>query len=179
MFSSFKHKKECFLLLNSLSWISSCSYSCRCPRSTSVAPSLFLRALSSRSSLLFDFSASRSSLVRLFTAGKRLRHPHTQHLRHPSQNCLQQNINKSKRWRRTCPVTCLSLPAPWRCPPERTRRRRPVWISWRRTGRRLVEEHPGDEPLGGERTHEEQLMRQHEAAFKQTHGLKKVKTTTI
>lgn len=49
-----------------------CTYSCKLPRSTRVAPSLFLRARSSLSSLLFDFSASRSSLVRLFTAGIKL-----------------------------------------------------------------------------------------------------------
>lgn len=48
------------------------TYSCKLPRSTRVAPSLFLRARSSLSSLLFDFSASRSSLVRLFTAGIKL-----------------------------------------------------------------------------------------------------------
>lgn len=48
------------------------TYSCKPPRSTRVDPSLFLRARSSLSSLLFDFSASRSSLVRLFTAGIKL-----------------------------------------------------------------------------------------------------------
>lgn len=42
-----------------------------------VAPSLFLRALSSLSILQWDFSASKSSLVRLFTAGIKLNGPGT------------------------------------------------------------------------------------------------------
>lgn len=46
--------------------------SCKLLRSTRVSASFFLRAFSSLSSLLCVFSASRCSLVKLFTAGKKL-----------------------------------------------------------------------------------------------------------
>lgn len=48
------------------------SYSCKLFRSIMASPNLPLRALSFLSIVLFDFSASRSSLVRLFTAGMKL-----------------------------------------------------------------------------------------------------------
>lgn len=48
------------------------TYSCKLLRSTRVSASFFLRAFSSLSSLLCVFSASRCSLVKLFTAGKKL-----------------------------------------------------------------------------------------------------------
>lgn len=123
---------------------SSGSYSCKVLRSTRVAPSLFLRARSSLSSLLFDFSASRSSLVRLFTAGIKLDETWSSGKLPTRKKTVTENRFQQRGWQCTCPAMCLGLQAPWRCPLTQTSNQTRALTSSHRRGQPLEGELPGD-----------------------------------
>lgn len=122
------------------------TYSCKLLRSTRVSASFFLRAFSSLSSLLCVFSASRCSLVKLFTAGKKLhrRLKKNQKTFENESRKLTPNLLPQQTW----PETSLSHPAPLHCPLKRRGNQQQVWTNRQKRGLWLGGEHPGDVKLG-------------------------------